>query len=121
MNTPAMLMENVAAAVNRKPLAREDARLLLEQGEQTRSSYCAGCGGICESAVAGQVPVCDVMRYLMYYHAYGERDRGRRLFAALPAAARRRITQVDYSRAERRCPNGLPIADLMGQAARVLA
>ena len=39
------------------------------------STYCAGCDHICESQLTQVVPVCDVMRYLMYAHGYGDAQR----------------------------------------------
>ena len=55
-------------------------RTVLDQhAEATCNGYCAGCGHLCGAAVAGAVPVRDVMRHLMYYHNYAEldaRDRG---------------------------------------------
>lgn len=121
MNKPEYLRENVAAAMDRKALSPSDLERLGEHARRTRGGYCAGCAERCESAVAGAVPICDVMRYLMYYRAYGDRSRARELFAALPEVQRRRLGRMDYSAAERSCPQHLPIADLMRQAARVLA
>ncbi|HYR03195.1 MAG TPA: aldo/keto reductase, partial [Syntrophobacteria bacterium] len=83
--------------------------------------YCAGCTRICQTAFAAPVPVGDVMRYLMYYHDYGDRDRARALFAELPAETRSRLRQVDYSSAEERCPQKIAIGRLMREAGRILA
>jgi predicted aldo/keto reductase-like oxidoreductase len=121
MHKPAYLAENVAAALDRRKLSPADLALLKEHAELTRSGHCAGCGQICESAVAGAVPICDVMRYLMYYHAYGDRERARELFAELPTETRGRLARIDYSPAERLCPNGLTIGKLMEEASGVLA
>ena len=57
----------------------------------------------------------------MYYRDYGEPEIARETFAALPAAVRRQLTRVDYSRAEQACPQGLAIAELMRQAQEMLA
>ena len=43
------------------------------------------------------------------------------MFRELPAETRARLTQLDYSAAERVCPNRLPIAQMMREASRVLA
>jgi hypothetical protein len=57
----------------------------------------------------------------MYYRDYGDHDLAREVYAVLPEKARLRLTEVDYSRAERSCPQGLPIAELMHEASRLLA
>jgi uncharacterized protein len=114
------LSANVAAARDVTALSRSDFELLHKFAEETRSGYCAGCGGLCREAVDGDVPVSDVMRCLMYYHDYGDRDLAREVFAGLPDEARMRLAEVDYSRAERACPQGLAIADLMREASRLL-
>ena len=63
----------------------------------------------------------DVMRYLMYYNSYGDRERARGLFAEIPAAARNSLLSVDYSEAEARCPQHMPIGELVAEAVRKLA
>lgn len=121
MPNMAILKANVDAALNREKLSRQDMNLLKQYAHVTASEYCAGCAAICESAVEGHVPISDVMRYLMYYHGYGDRDRARSLFRELPLDTRRRIARRDYAAAERRCPQGMPIGSLMRKAARELA
>lgn len=116
-----VLAANVAAALNKTKLAAADKRLLEKYARETCSGYCAGCAEICESAISRAVPVADVMRYLMYHNGYGDRDLGRASFAQLPAAVRRRLGKIDYSTAEARCPQHMPIGELMRQAAKVLA
>jgi len=116
-----ILSANVAAARDLKALARDDVELLDRFAVETRAGYCAGCSRICQDAVNGAVPVSDVMRCLMYYRDYGDRDLAREVYAGLPIGARMRLTDVDYAQAERACPQGLAIAELMRQASRVLA
>ena len=45
----------------------------------------------------------------------------RHRFAAIPGVVRQQMVQADYSAAEARCPRGLPIARLMGEALEDLA
>ncbi len=116
-----ILMANVAAAVDKTSLSAEEKSLLERYACETASGYCAGCTRICQTALAASVPVGDVMRYLMYYHDYGDRDRARALFAELPAETRSRLCQVDYSSAEERCPQKISIGRLMREAGRILA
>ncbi len=61
------------------------------------------------------------MRHLMYARSYGDVKEARRLFAAIPDTIRQQMTDADYTAAEARCPRQLPIARLMGEAARELA
>jgi len=117
----AYLSANVAAARNRTALSRSDREMLDRFAHDTRSGYCAGCGRICQAALEGKVPVNDVMRCLMYYRDYGDRELAREVFAGLPEAARSQLAELDYSKAEKACPQGLAIADLMAEASQLLA
>ena len=117
----AYLSANVAAARDLKSLAKSDFEALDRFASETRSGYCAGCGRICQAAVGGKVPVNDVMRCLMYYRDYGDRELARSVFAGLSEAARSQLTEVDYSKAEKACPQGLAIATLMAEASELLA
>ena len=111
--------ENIAAALDRKELGSLARQALDCHAEATRNGYCAGCSHLCGAAVAGAVPVRDVMRHLMYYHNYAELD-ARAMFSEVPAEVRARLTHVDYSAAERACPHGLPITELMREASVLL-
>ncbi len=115
------LSANVAAARDLTALSRKDYELLNRYAMDTRSGYCAGCGDICLEAVGGVIPVSDVMRCLMYYRDYGDRDLAQNVFAGLSGETRLRLTEVDYSKAEKLCPQGLAITQLMREASRVLA
>ncbi|HSO63392.1 MAG TPA: aldo/keto reductase [Desulfobacterales bacterium] len=117
----AYLSANVAAARDLKALAKSDFEALDRFASETRSGYCAGCGRICQAAVGGKVPVNDVMRCLMYYRDYGDRELARGVFAGLSEVARSQLTEVDYSKAENACPQGLAIATLMAEASELLA
>ncbi len=117
----AYLSANVAAARDRTALSQSDVDALERFALSTRSGYCAGCGRICQAAVGGKVPVNDVMRCLMYYKDYGDRELARGVFAGLPEEARAHLTDVNYSRAESACPQGLAIAQLMREAEELLA
>ncbi len=114
-------MANAAAAMNKIKLGAGDLELLHQLARETRSSYCAGCADVCESTLKGQMPIGDIMRYLMYSRSYGNRDRARALFNELPPATRRKLARLDYFEAERRCPQKMPIGRLMREAAIELA
>ena len=116
-----ILSANVAAALDKAKLTEEDKKQMARHARETCSGYCAGCTAICESALAGAAPIGDVMRCLMYYHSYGDRDRARETFHELPARVRKELARLDYSKAERRCQQHMPIAALMKEAAEILA
>ncbi|BBO70785.1 hypothetical protein DSCA_47150 [Desulfosarcina alkanivorans] len=121
MPTMPILMANIAAAVDRTSLTGSDRHFLERYARETFSHYCAGCTRICENAVAGHIPVGDVMRCLMYARSYGNSHDARRRFAAIPDSVRRQLAQADFSVAEARCPRRLPIARLMKEAIGELA
>ena len=112
-----LLKANVAAAIDPTPLSSTEMQMLHEYAQLTCDQYCAGCSQICESAVNHSVPIGDIMRYHMYCNSYGQADWARSQFGALPKAVRQRLAKLDYSAAELRCPQGMPIARLMRQAA----
>ena len=120
MPTVSILMANIAAALDKTSLDAHDWRALEHFAEETRCGYCAGCSEIC-AAAAGGAPISDVMRHLMYYNSYGDRDLARAQFAGLPADFKSRMAALDYAAAERACPHGLPIARLMKEAGELLA
>lgn len=115
-----ILMSNVAAALDKTRLSSEDLRLMEKYACETTSSYCAGCGQICESALGNAVWISDVMRCLMYYRSYGNPEQARAAFAELPESTAGRLLSLDFSEAERRCPQRMPIGRLMQEAAQVL-
>ncbi len=118
MKNMTILMSNVAAALDKTQLSARDTELLRRYAKETRSAYCAGCSAICESHVEGEVPIGDVMRYLMYCNSYDDYEYAAAGFKRIPGKIRRRLTHLDYSLAERKCPQGLPIARLMHEAIR---
>ena len=120
MPTVSILMANIAAALDKTRMDARDWNALEQFAEETRCGYCAGCSEICGAAANG-APISDVMRHLMYYSSYGDRDLARAQFAGLPEDFRTRMTAIDYSAAERACPHGLPIARLMKEAGERLA
>ncbi|HOI95004.1 MAG TPA: aldo/keto reductase [Syntrophobacter fumaroxidans] len=116
-----VLMSNVAAALNRDKLSAPDLELLNRYALETSSGYCAGCADLCESAIDCRVPVGDVMRHLMYFHSYGERDRAREFFAGLDRDVKDRLREMDFKQAENKCPNHVRIGRLMKEASTLLA
>ncbi len=113
-----ILMSNVAAATDKTKLSARDTSLLQRYAKETRSAYCTACTAICESCVEGEAPIGDVMRYLMYCNSYDDYELAATEFKKIPQKIRSRLTRLDYSLAERKCPQGLPIAKRMQEAAK---
>jgi hypothetical protein len=111
-----ILKANVAAAMDTAPLTSRQMRLLEQYALETSDQYCAGCAHICEGAVAGRVPIGDIMRFHMYRQSYGRLDWARGQFQRLGPDVHRRMAQADYTAAEGCCPQRMPIARLMQQA-----
>jgi hypothetical protein len=121
MENVTLLRSNVAAVLDKTNLTKEDRLVLNSYAQAVCSGYCAGCGNICDRALPDTPCVSDIMRCLMYYNSYSDRDGARELFAQIPAGIRGRLPAADYSLAEARCPQRLPIAELVAEAVRKLA
>jgi predicted aldo/keto reductase-like oxidoreductase len=121
MPNMSILMANTAAALDKTKLSSTDLELLRLYARETQSDYCAGCTGICETAVDEKIPIGDVMRYLMYCRSYGDPHYAMEQYRNIPAKIRQRLSQVDYSRAEQQCPQKIAIGTLMRQAKEELA
>jgi uncharacterized protein len=115
-----ILTANIAAALNQTKLSAADISLMQQYARETASSYCAGCTHICEPTVSGAAPIGDILRYLMYYHGYGDHERARSLFAQIPSTTRKQLLSLDYAGAESICPQRLRISRLMEEATSVL-
>lgn len=114
-----ILKDNVAAAADNVNLSAGDFNVfkMLAQGE--RNHYCQGCGK-CLTAMGQNSRIPDIMRYVMYYNSYGDRDRARNLFRELPGDLRNTLASKDYSIAESVCPHGLRIGKIMREASSLL-
>ena len=120
MDTFEKLRENVAAALDRGPLAAAEREALDRYAAATRSFACDGCDRLCGATVPADVRIGDTLRYLTYHDSYGRTEEARELFAALPGGARS-LSGVDFAPASRACPHGLDVAALMRRAESVLA
>jgi predicted aldo/keto reductase-like oxidoreductase len=116
-----LLMSNVAAAVDKIGLSAQDMQLLHKYARETRSDYCAGCSDICESAVAAEVPIGDVMRYLMYARSYGNHKKASDRFKKIPQQIREQMIHLDYASAEQKCPRKIAIGRLIRTAIKELS
>jgi len=115
MTTRDMLRENIAGSQNLALTARE-IELLEKYRLATAHLYCHGCGHHCEPA-AGGVAIADILRYLRYHEVYGKRQRARELYQALPPEARD-LAHADLAAAQKACPHGLPVVELIHRADR---
>ena len=120
MPNMSLLLSNVAAALDKTTLTAEERDLMDTFALETSAGYCAGCTDICETAIGHAAPVGDIMRFLMYHNSYGDADHARACFATIPGEVREKLEQIDYSGAERLCPQKIKIAELVGRAARTL-
>ncbi len=60
------------------------------------------------------------MRYLMYSISYNDRQLAVDEFRKISPKIRAQLADLDYSTAESKCPQKMPIAKLMQQAIRKL-
>ena len=120
INNVSILKDNVAAATDNIKLSSLDLKIFKKLAESESCHYCQGCGR-CISVMGAETSVPDIMRYMMYYNSYGERDRARNLYRELPGALRNTLASRDYSAAEAVCPHGLRIGKLMKKASTLLA
>ena len=117
MNNVALLAENAAGTIDQTKLTKEDIHALSQYAEATCAGYCAGCANICDAALPDTPYICDIMRYLMYYNSYGQKQHARECFSKIPDWVRNKLLSIDYRPAEARCPQNLPIAELITEAA----
>jgi predicted aldo/keto reductase-like oxidoreductase len=121
MPNMSILMDNASAAMDKTKLSFKYKDLLDQYALETSSNYCAGCASICEAEINYEVPISDVMRYLMYNRCYGEHERAKSAFKGLPSKAHRLMKNIDYRESERKCPQKMQIGRLMQEAAIELA
>ena len=121
LSNVAILTENVAASLDKTKLTKADMKVFEQYANATCSGYCAGCTHICNSALPDAPYVSDIMRYLMYYNSYGEKKMARELYAEIPSIERNKLLSINYSLAEARCPQHLPIGKLIAEAVSKLA
>jgi uncharacterized protein len=121
MKTVAQVDSCAAAAMDKTRLTDAHWQALDQYAQATCSNFCAGCSHICAQAIPDVGNVSDVMRYLMYHNSYGQHAQARALFARIPQDALLRMRAADYSLAEARCPQHIPVGAMVAEAFRVLA
>lgn len=116
-----VLQANVAALLDKTNLSFNDKAMLDQYAHATAHLYCAGCTAICESVLANNIPVGNVMRYLMYARGYHDRERAQTLFQTISPGMQQRLIHTDFTDAERVCPRKVAIGRLMREAVAELA
>jgi predicted aldo/keto reductase-like oxidoreductase len=115
MPDPAILQSNVAAAMDAHSPHPEIVKWLADYANMTAKYFCRRCGA-CDGENADRVPIFDIMEMLMYARGYGKREWAAQRFAQIPVEIRSKISNSDYSRAEKICPQKMPITRLLNDA-----
>ncbi|WP_428263001.1 aldo/keto reductase [Haliangium sp.] len=118
MDTLDKLRQNIAAALDKDKLSQAEHEALDRYAAATRTYACDGCDHICGARVDAPVQIGDTMRYVMYHDVYGETDKAKSLFRALPQAAQK-LSRVDFSGARAACPNGVDVVAHMRRASEL--
>jgi predicted aldo/keto reductase-like oxidoreductase len=119
MDSLEKLQQNIAAAVDNEKLGFSEWGALERYARATRADACDGCGQICSGAVGQSVNVATTLRCVMYHDVYGDADKARRVFSALPEAAKN-LDGIDFTAANRACPHGVDVARHMERARQIL-
>lgn len=119
MSSVEHVMENTAAAMSPVKLSMDEYMQLHRLAALTAGHYCTGCNHICESRVASNTRIADIMRYLMYFESYKERDGARKLYNAL-RPEERDLEHADFAAAAKACPQGIDIRARLEKARAVL-
>jgi len=115
-----ILKDNISAVADNINLTSEDRSIFKMLAQAEMGHYCQGCGK-CLTVMGSASRIPDVLRYMMYYNSYGDRDRARGLYRELPESTRISLGSRDYSMAEAACPHGLQIGRIMREASILLA
>jgi hypothetical protein len=118
MDTFEKLRENIAAALDKTTLGAAELEALNKYAEATRAFACDGCDHLCNPSVDAPVRIGDTMRALMYHDSYGDPEKARALWEKMPEAARP-LRTVDFTPANRACPNGINVAWHMQRASEL--
>jgi predicted aldo/keto reductase-like oxidoreductase len=115
MPNSTILQSNAEAAVEGGPLNPEIIKSLVDFANSTGMHFCRRCG-VCETTNTDQIPIFNIIEMLMYSRGYGMTDMVSQMFAKIPKEIRNKIASSDYSSAEKKCPQNMPIAQYMNEA-----
>ena len=110
-----ILHSNVSAALDAHAFRPEIAKVLAEYADMTGKYFCRRCG-VCDHENEDRVPIFDIMELLMYARGYGRREWAAQRFGQIPKEIRNKIENSNYTCAEKKCPQKMPIARLMKEA-----
>jgi predicted aldo/keto reductase-like oxidoreductase len=110
--------EYVAAAG--RPLTAEDRSILEEYAAEFSTQVCR-YSGACLPACPEGVKIADILRFSMYFHEYGQEQRGVESYARLVEAERAAHCLHCAGYCEQACAYDLPIKSLMVRADGALA
>lgn len=119
MSSVEHVMENTAAAMSPVKLSMGEFMQLHRLAGRTSHLHCRGCNRICEGRVEGNTRIADMMRYLMYYESYGEKDHALAMYKNLKDDERR-IDGIDFAAAARACPQSINIRARLEKARELL-
>ncbi len=101
------------------PLTGAEHAALEEYAALFSQEVCRFCNA-CEAACPDDVRIADVLRFSMYFHEYGQEQRGRESYARLVAAERGAHCAHCAGHCESACGYDLPVRTLLLRAQRAL-
>lgn len=113
INSARQVDEYVAAAG--KPLTAEDRGILDEYAAEFSTQVCR-YSGACLPACPEGVRIADILRFSMYFHEYGQEQRGLESYGRLVEAERAAHCLHCAGYCEQACAYDLPIKSLMIRA-----
>jgi predicted aldo/keto reductase-like oxidoreductase len=116
-----ILVQNIAAVLDKTLLTRADKEVLRNYASKTCQASCKGCAHICGAALPDMPYVSDIMRQLVYFDGHGDHHKARQSFAQIPIRFRKKLLTTDFSIAESRCPQNIPIGKFIAEAVRLLS
>ena len=108
------------AAASGGELTLAERLALVRYAAEFSHQVCRFCNA-CEAACPGEVRIADALRYSMYFHEYGERERARAEYAALAPAEGATSCVACPAPCVASCDYGLPVKDLLLRAHAALA
>lgn len=103
------------AAASGPALTAADDAILREYAAEFSTQVCRFCGA-CAAACPENVRIADILRFSMYYHEYGQEQRGIESYANLVAGERAAHCTHCAGHCESACGYDLPIRTLLLKA-----
>ena len=122
MGTAQMVDDNARVADSREPLSAEERRALVEVREkcsELRKLYCTGCA-YCRPVCPQEIQIPAVLEALIFDQVYGftehARNRYRQIGSNPEKVERNASACIGCGRCETKCPQKLPIRQLLARA-----